>query len=104
MDTPARRPCSARSEAALAAQAARLGEHLDTHPELEIRDVGHSLATTRMQFEHRACVIGNWREGLDDLARNGIHARVVTGSVGKSGDTKLAQYGEALLSVVVENG
>jgi acyl transferase domain-containing protein/surfactin synthase thioesterase subunit len=69
---------SARSEAALAAQAARLRAHLNSRPQLELRDVGYSLATARTHFEHRACVIGNWREGLDDLTR------VVTGTVAKS--------------------
>ncbi len=71
---------SARSKAALAAQAARLRAHLDSHPQLELRDVGYSLATTRTHFEHRACVIGNWREGLDDLTSHGV----VTGTIAKS--------------------
>jgi acyl transferase domain-containing protein/NAD(P)-dependent dehydrogenase (short-subunit alcohol dehydrogenase family)/acyl carrier protein len=75
---------SARSEAGLRTQAARLRAHLDAHPELELRDVGYSLATQRTQFEHRACVLGDVRLGLDDLASNGLGARVVTGTLGKS--------------------
>jgi acyl transferase domain-containing protein/NAD(P)-dependent dehydrogenase (short-subunit alcohol dehydrogenase family) len=73
---------SARSEAALRAQAARLRAHLDNHPELELRDVGFSLTTYRTHFEHRACVLGDWRQGLDDLAANHLNARVVTGTTG----------------------
>ncbi|OPG01159.1 type I polyketide synthase, partial [Microbispora sp. GKU 823] len=38
---------SARSQQALTAQAARLADHLDRHPELDPVDVGYSLATTR---------------------------------------------------------
>jgi malonyl CoA-acyl carrier protein transacylase/surfactin synthase thioesterase subunit/aryl carrier-like protein len=87
---------SARSEAGLRAQAARLRAHLDAHPELELRDVGYTLATSRTQFELRACVLGDVREGLDELANNGHSAlgtrqtlavpsgRVVTGVLGKA--------------------
>ncbi|WP_306291779.1 ketoacyl-synthetase C-terminal extension domain-containing protein, partial [Microbispora sp. GKU 823] len=38
---------SARSREALTAQAERLADHLDRHPELDPVDVGYSLATTR---------------------------------------------------------
>jgi acyl transferase domain-containing protein/NAD(P)-dependent dehydrogenase (short-subunit alcohol dehydrogenase family)/thioesterase domain-containing protein len=78
---------SARSEAGLQAQAARLRAHLDAHPELELRDVGYSLATTRTHFEHRACILGDVRIGLDDVANNGLAGRVVTGTLGKSTPT-----------------
>ncbi|MEU9489646.1 type I polyketide synthase, partial [Streptomyces decoyicus] len=63
---------SGRSEAALKAQAERLSAHLKTHPELDPRDVGLSLATTRSPFEHRAVVLGQDRETLLD----GVHALV----------------------------
>ncbi|WP_410671429.1 type I polyketide synthase [Amycolatopsis sp. cmx-4-68] len=45
---------SARSEAALRAQAARLST-VDVHPV----DAGYALATTRSVFEHRAVVLGH---------------------------------------------
>ncbi|OBK31697.1 polyketide synthase [Mycobacterium asiaticum] len=54
---------TARSAAALARQARRLAENVD---ELEIADVGWSLATTRSVFEHRAVLIGADRARLVD--------------------------------------
>ncbi|MFP5388367.1 MAG: SDR family NAD(P)-dependent oxidoreductase, partial [Thermoleophilia bacterium] len=55
---------SAKSPAALAAQAARLAAHLRDNPELELADVAHSLATTRAQLEERAVVVGEERAEL----------------------------------------
>ena len=52
---------SARSEAALRAQAERLREHLEAHPELGLVDVAHTLATARSQFEWRAAVVASDR-------------------------------------------
>ncbi|WP_461011644.1 SDR family NAD(P)-dependent oxidoreductase, partial [Streptomyces capparidis] len=45
---------SAAAEPALRAQAARLRAHLDAHPRARLADIGHSLATTRAAFPHRA--------------------------------------------------
>ena len=50
---------SGKTEAALRAQAAALRAHLEAHPELELRDVAWSLATTRTHFEHRAVVVAS---------------------------------------------
>ncbi|MFF4419128.1 type I polyketide synthase [Streptosporangium sp. NPDC001559] len=58
-NAPVALPLSARSAAALTAQASRLADHLEAHPELRPEDVSHSLATTRATFEHRAVVLGN---------------------------------------------
>ena len=55
---------SAKSEAALSAQAARLREHLTAHPDLPLGDVAFSLATTRSHFEHRLAVTATSREAL----------------------------------------
>ncbi|WP_394839061.1 SDR family NAD(P)-dependent oxidoreductase [Pendulispora rubella] len=55
---------SAKSETALRAQAGRLREHLENHPELRLEDVGYSLATSRTHFEHRAGVVAQDREAL----------------------------------------
>ncbi|MBB4909446.1 acyl transferase domain-containing protein/acyl carrier protein [Actinophytocola algeriensis] len=49
---------SAKSPAALRAQAVALRDHLSAHPELSAVDVGFSLATTRTHFEHRGFVTG----------------------------------------------
>jgi acyl transferase domain-containing protein/acyl carrier protein len=50
---------SAKSPAALRAQADALRAHLDAHPELSAADVGFSLATTRTHFEYRAVLGGD---------------------------------------------
>ncbi|MGH8932102.1 MAG: type I polyketide synthase, partial [Egibacteraceae bacterium] len=64
---------SGRGQEALAAQAGRLANHVRAHPELNVADVGYSLATTRPLFEHRGMVVGQDRDGLlaglDSLAR-----------------------------------
>ncbi|MDX3229721.1 SDR family NAD(P)-dependent oxidoreductase [Streptomyces sp. ME19-01-6] len=56
-------PVSARSEAALRDQAARLAAYL-TRRAPDAADVGWSLATCRTAFEHRAVVVGRDRAGL----------------------------------------
>ncbi|TPQ24188.1 type I polyketide synthase, partial [Streptomyces sporangiiformans] len=72
---------SARSEAALTAQAVRLRSALadDCSP----LDVGFSLATTRAALEHRAVVVGEDRaellRGLDSVAQGAPAAGVVRG-------------------------
>ncbi|MEU0052700.1 SDR family NAD(P)-dependent oxidoreductase [Streptomyces sp. NPDC006309] len=49
---------SGRTRPALAAQIARLRDHLDAHPGVRPADLGLSLATTRARFEHRAVAVG----------------------------------------------
>src|SRR5207302_1979349 len=55
---------SAKSEAALHEQAARLRAHLAAHPELDPQDVGYELATRRAQLDWRAAAVGADREAL----------------------------------------
>ena len=73
---------SAKSKQALRAQAERLRERLDGDPELQMTDVGLSLAG-RSVFEHRAVVVGGEREGLlgglGALARGEPAAGVIEG-------------------------
>ncbi|MDI1475031.1 type I polyketide synthase [Polyangium sp. y55x31] len=57
---------SGKTEPALRAQAARLFSHLSSHAELDLRDVAHSLATTRTHFERRAVVVAREREAALD--------------------------------------
>ena len=63
---------SAKSPSALNAQAARLAAHLRAHPDLDIADVGWSLAG-RSTFEQRAVILGSDRDrllaGLDEVGR-----------------------------------
>ena len=49
-------PVSARTPAALCAQADRLHQHLVCHPDLDLTDVSHSLGSTRTHHSHRAVI------------------------------------------------
>ncbi|MFE2728847.1 type I polyketide synthase, partial [Kitasatospora sp. NPDC059327] len=55
---------SARTPAALRAQAERLRTAVDTHPQWQPADVARALTTERSLFEHRAVVIGDSRDEL----------------------------------------
>ncbi|MBO0821847.1 MAG: alpha/beta fold hydrolase, partial [Nocardiopsaceae bacterium] len=57
-------PVSGKLRSGLAAQARALREYLDAHPELDVLDVGWSLAATRSRLSHRAVVIGAGRDEL----------------------------------------
>ncbi|AXN44983.1 Phenolphthiocerol synthesis polyketide synthase type I Pks15/1 [Mycobacterium marinum] len=82
---------SAKSGSALGAQAARLAAHVRSHDELDVADVGWSLAG-RSTFEHRAVVLGADRDGLlaglDELAGDEFGgASVIRGVAGAAGKT-----------------
>ncbi|WUI00895.1 SDR family NAD(P)-dependent oxidoreductase [Spirillospora sp. NBC_00431] len=72
---------SARTGEALREQAARLGEHVRSHADLEPVEVAHALAAGRSAFEHRAAVVGRDRaallDGLAALAGEVPHPGVV---------------------------
>ncbi|MCX2729381.1 SDR family NAD(P)-dependent oxidoreductase [Saccharopolyspora sp. NFXS83] len=76
---------SAKTDAAVRAQAARLRAFVQAHPDLDPVDVGWSLATTRSVFDRRAVVVGSDRgvllDGLGVLASGGS---VVRAAVGKA--------------------
>ncbi|WP_046507470.1 type I polyketide synthase, partial [Streptomyces odonnellii] len=61
-------PVSARSEAALDGQIERLRSFAAEHPGLSPADIGHSLATSRSLFEHRAVLLATG-QGLPEIAR-----------------------------------
>ncbi|WP_353947394.1 acyltransferase domain-containing protein (plasmid) [Streptomyces sp. HUAS MG91] len=75
---------SARTEAALRAQAARLKEFVTDGLPSPPAAVGHALATARTTFAHRAVVVAGDRAetlaGLDLLARGETSARAVRGT------------------------
>ncbi|MEU5692337.1 type I polyketide synthase [Actinosynnema sp. NPDC020468] len=77
---------SARSEAGLVAQAAKLARHVEEHPDQRPVDLGFALATKRSALPRRAVVVAADRDallaGLGVLARGEQHADVVTGAVG----------------------
>ncbi|GAA1500252.1 hypothetical protein GCM10009787_77740 [Streptomyces bangladeshensis] len=89
---------SARTEAALRAQAVRLKEFVAADPELEPADVGFTLATRRTAFEHRAAVVGRDRAellaGLDVLAAGGADPAVVRGTAGADGSVVFVFAGQ----------
>ncbi|MGW7791583.1 acyltransferase domain-containing protein, partial [Streptomyces tricolor] len=89
---------SARTEAALRAQAVRLKEFVTADPELEPADVGFTLATRRTAFEHRAAVVGRDRAellaGLDVLAAGGADPAVVRGTAGADGSVVFVFAGQ----------
>ncbi|MEY9969559.1 acyl transferase domain-containing protein/thioesterase domain-containing protein/acyl carrier protein [Streptacidiphilus sp. MAP12-16] len=80
---------SARSAESLRGQAERLLARLDAEPDLDVADVGFSLARTRAVLEHRAAVVGadpvELRRGLEALARGESAAKLVRGTAGSSG-------------------
>ena len=80
---------SAKSRAALLAQAGRLRSLLGEHPELLPIDVAFSLATTRAHFDHRAAVIGSDRDellaGVDALARGNVADGLLEGVAVRGG-------------------
>ncbi|MEV5510566.1 type I polyketide synthase [Streptomyces orinoci] len=80
---------SGRTEAALRAQAQRLTEWLETHPEDELVDVGHALATSRAALEHRAGLVATNRDdflaALTELAEGRNTPRLARGSISDGG-------------------
>ncbi|MDB1088665.1 SDR family NAD(P)-dependent oxidoreductase [Streptomyces sp. ACA25] len=80
---------SARTEAALRAQAAQLRTFAAADSALSPADVGLTLAAHRTAFDHRAAVVGRDRTallaGLDVLAVGGADPAVVRGSAGADG-------------------
>jgi mycoketide-CoA synthase len=79
---------SAKSASALGAQAARLAAYVGAHPELDVADVGWSLAG-RSTFEHRAVVVGGDRDrllaGLAELAGDELTGSVIRGKAVPAG-------------------
>jgi acyl transferase domain-containing protein/acyl carrier protein len=77
---------TAIDEAGLSRQARRLHGWLEARPDLDLRDVGWSLLTTRAQLEQRAGIIAGSREavlaGLSALAQGERPANVVRARAG----------------------
>ena len=76
---------SGKGDVALRAQAARLREWLDAHPEAAPHDVAYSLATGRTALDRRAVVVAADRDelvnGLSALAAGSPAPRLVQGAV-----------------------
>ncbi|WP_308130159.1 SDR family NAD(P)-dependent oxidoreductase [Kitasatospora aureofaciens] len=80
---------SGRSAAGLAGQAERLAEVVRQQADVDVADVGWSLATSRAALEHRAVVLGSDHDelvaGLEALAEAREVPGVVSGTVGGAG-------------------
>ncbi|KUJ66797.1 polyketide synthase [Streptomyces albus subsp. albus] len=88
---------SAKSEAALRAQAAKLAAALEADAALRPADVGHSLATTRAVHDERALLVGTDRDdfirALTGLAAGEARPDVVRGA-GTAGRTAFVFPGQ----------
>ncbi|WP_279338349.1 type I polyketide synthase [Shimia abyssi] len=67
---------SGRSTKALDANAARLAQHLRTHPEQSLEDVAHTLLNGRRAFEKRRVVVAESHEQAAELLESGNPRRV----------------------------
>ncbi|WP_406289346.1 type I polyketide synthase [Embleya sp. NBC_00896] len=80
---------SARSAAALRAQAQKLRDFAAADADLDVADVGWSLVSSRSRFEHRAVVLGRDRDellsGLASLSDGAESAGLVRGVAGELG-------------------
>ncbi|NUS86692.1 MAG: SDR family NAD(P)-dependent oxidoreductase [Streptomyces sp.] len=80
---------SGGSQAALRAQAGQLAAHWDAHPDLDARDIGFSLATTRSALTHRAVLTGGdhdrLRRSLTALAAGRPDPDLTVGAVAEGG-------------------
>ncbi|MEU5274698.1 SDR family NAD(P)-dependent oxidoreductase, partial [Streptomyces hygroscopicus] len=89
---------SGKGSEALRAQARNLRDYVAAHPELDLDDVGYSLATTRSVFDHRAVLMSGDRDGLlnglDAIASGTTAPGVVQGSVGTAGKTAFLFSGQ----------
>ncbi|WP_157429704.1 beta-ketoacyl synthase N-terminal-like domain-containing protein [Actinomadura oligospora] len=63
---PASFPLSAKTPAALRAQAGALRDHLLAHPDADLSDVAHSLSRCRSRFQHHAVIVARDRRTLLD--------------------------------------
>jgi len=91
-------PLSARTPEALLAQAERLREHVVAHPELELRDLAFSLATTRTHWKERALIVTRDRNtleaSLDALAGGRLAPDAVVGEANVRGKLALVFPGQ----------
>ncbi|MGX9890428.1 type I polyketide synthase [Streptomyces sp. NPDC002276] len=87
-------PLSGATPTALRAQAERLAGHVRARVGVAPGDLGHSLATTRTRFAHRAVALGHDRDSLlsalDALAAGAPHPGAVVGAAPTRADGPVA--------------
>ena len=72
---------SGRTEGALWAQAARLAQHLQQHPDLSLQDVAYGLATTRSALDQRIALVPGHREALLLQLTSAAQGQVPAGAI-----------------------
>ena len=83
-------PLSARSEEALVASARRLADHVDAHPDTELRTLAHTLSRRRTHLSHRRTLVAaDLRDAADQLRALADGERIALSRNG-SADSKLA--------------
>ncbi|MGW4741983.1 beta-ketoacyl synthase N-terminal-like domain-containing protein [Nocardia xishanensis] len=99
---------SGKSEDALRAQAGKLLEWLTAAPELDLRDVSFSLATTRTALDHRAAVAAANRDealaGLAALAAGATTPAVHSGRAGKRDDAPEVDLSDPVAAAIAWTG
>ncbi|MFC9434848.1 SDR family NAD(P)-dependent oxidoreductase [Nocardia sp. NPDC057030] len=99
---------SAKSERALTGQAAKLLAYLERNPDVDPVNVGYSLVSTRVAFDHRAVVVGRSRAdltaGLALLAGEDVSPTVVRGVAGTGAKTAFMFPGQGSQRVGMARG
>lgn len=73
-------PISGRSEQALIASAARLADHLDSHPDITLPDLGYTLARRRAHLSHRHTLVAeDIADAREQLRAVGNGGEITTG-------------------------
>nr|WP_308443428.1 SDR family NAD(P)-dependent oxidoreductase [Amycolatopsis bullii] len=89
---------SAKTADALRGQAARLLSYVDGNGEVDLADVGYTLATRRAVFQHRAAVTAGdaagFRAGLAALADGTVASNLVRAEAGPGGKTAFVFPGQ----------
>lgn len=67
---------SAKTKDAVKQQAANLADHLESHPDLDLADIAHTLQVGREQFRHRLSVLGQDKTELINALRTMDKQRV----------------------------
>nr|WP_103344208.1 type I polyketide synthase [Amycolatopsis sp. CA-126428] len=89
---------SAKTADSLRGQAARLLSYVDEHGQVDLADVGFTLATRRAAFQHRAAVtagdVAGFRAGLAALADGTVASNLVRAEAGPAGKTAFVFPGQ----------
>ncbi|CAM5283556.1 hypothetical protein SALBM135S_06071 [Streptomyces alboniger] len=89
---------SAKTPAALRAQARHLREHLAERPAAPVTEVGAALLRSRARFDHRMAAVGSSRgellAALQEFGAGGLPGNAVLGTVARPGKTAFLFSGQ----------